>query len=283
MKIIISHDVDHITAWEDIKDFILFKFIIRCFIDFFSRRANLAEMKSRFIYIIRNKCQTLEELMEFDRRNGIPSVFFFAVNNGMKLHYSLENSRYWTKKVMDGGFDVGVHGIEFDNIEGIRKEYETFKQVSGLGSFGMRMHYLRCSEKTVEYLSKAGYLFDSTVYKLENPYKVDGLWEFPLHIMDAYVFHKGRHKLVMQTLEQAKNETKKIIQTALERGIKYLTILHHDMAFYDIKSWKKWYIWTVNYLKENGFHFISYREAIHELETEQEKPPDINVAGGLQQ
>jgi hypothetical protein len=267
MKIIISHDVDHITALEDIKDLVLFKYIIRCFVDFFSRRADCTEIKNRFIDIIRNKWQTIEELMKFDRENEIPSVFFFAVNKGMKLHYSLENAKSWIKKVISNKFDAGVHGIEFDKLEGIKKEYETFRQISGLDSFGIRMHYLRCDEKTVEYLSNVGYLFDSTVCKLENPYKVGNLWEFPLHIMDAYIFHKGKNRFLMQTLEQAKDDTKKIIHNAFEKGIKYLTVLHHDRCFTDsAKSWKDWYIWIVDYSRKNNFPFTTYREAIRELE-----------------
>jgi hypothetical protein len=267
MKIIVSHDVDHITAWEDMKDLVLLKYVIRCFVDLFSRRADCTEIRNRFMDITRNKWQTIEELMEFDKKNEIPSVFFFAVNNGMKLHYSLDGSKYWIKKVVDNKFDVGVHGIEFDKLKGIKKEYETFKQISGMDRFGMRMHYLRLAEKTIEYLSDAGYLFDSTIPKLENPYKVGNLWEFPLHIMDSYIFYEGKNRFLMQTLEQAKDATEKIIHNALEKNIKYLTVLHHDRCFSDsAKSWKDWYIWIVDYLKENNFTFTTYRNAICELE-----------------
>ena len=71
-------------------------------------------------------------------------------------------------------FDVGVHGIEFDNYDGIKKEHRLFQELSGLKNFGMRMHYLRNSGNTVELLNQVGYIFDSTLYKLENPFKTAG-------------------------------------------------------------------------------------------------------------
>jgi len=128
------------------------------------------------------------------------------------------------------------------------------------------MHYLRSSEDTLKFLDKAGYIFDSTLNKLENPFKIGNLWEFPLHIMDGYLFCKN-NKWQNQTLEQGKDKTKRIIEEAGKKGIKYLTILFHDTCFSNsFKSWKDWYIWIVCYLKNSGFEFTTYREATQELE-----------------
>ena len=84
--------------------------------------------------------------------------------------------------------------------------------------------------------------------------------------MDSYLFHKNSH-WQNQTLEQVKNVTKRKIEEAYRKDIRYFTILFHTRSFNNnFNSWKKWYIWVIEYLKNNGFEFINYREAIKELE-----------------
>jgi len=61
-------------------------------------------------------------------------------------------------------------------------------------------------------------------------------------------------------------DTKELIDKVFGNDIKYLTILFHDRYFSNsFDSWKKWYIYTVEYLKRNKVKFISYRDAIEEL------------------
>jgi len=268
MKIIISHDVDHITVWEHKKDLIIPKFVARSFIEFGLKYISSFELKERFKSLIENKWQNIDELMQFNKINKIPSTFFIGVANGLGLSYSIKKAKFWIKKILREGFDIGVHGISFNNLDNMKNEYEIFKNLSGLEKFGIRMHYLRNSENMLGFLDKAGYLFDSTLYELKNPFKVGNLWEFPLHIMDGYIFYKNS-RWQNQTLEQVKDKTKKIIENAYKNGIKYLTILFHDRYFSNsFQSWKNWYIWTIDYLKNSGFEFTSYRDAIKESEKE---------------
>lgn len=90
MKIIISHDVDHITVWEHRKDLIIPKFIMRSFIEFTLGYISTSEIRNRFKEFVKNKWQNIKELIEFDRENKIPSTFFIGVANGMGLNYSLK-------------------------------------------------------------------------------------------------------------------------------------------------------------------------------------------------
>lgn len=266
MKIIISHDVDSITAWEHKKDLAIPKFIVRNFIELVIGKTDFSEYFLRFKELAKNRLQNLEELMTFDIKNKVPSTFFVGVNNGLGLAYSLRTAEYWIKKIAERGFDVGVHGIEFNNLERIRSEYEIFEKLSDLENFGIRMHYLRNSSDTLKFLNEAGYIFDSSLYKLENPYKVGDLWEFPLHVMDTYLFDKNS-RWQDQTLEQVKETTRVKIDRAYSSGIKYFTVLFHDRYFSNsFKSWKDWYVWIVDHLKSSGFEFTSYRESIRELE-----------------
>ena len=266
MKIIVSHDVDHITFCEHKKDMLIPKFVIRNLLEFACRHISLIEILERFKSIINNKWHNLDELMAFNKANNIPSTFFLAVSNGRGLSYSLRDSEFWIRKILQEGFDVGVHGIAFDNYEDIKKEYDLFKTISGLELFGIRMHYLSNSDNTLDYLSKVGYAFDTTLYNFDNPYKVNNLWEFPLFIMDVYIIRKNS-SLQNQSLEQAKEATIKIIDDVYKNDIRYLTVNLHDRFFNDrFKIWKEWYIWLIDYLKNNKFEFIGYHDAIKELE-----------------
>lgn len=270
MKIIISHDVDHITVWEHKRDLIVPKFLVRNMIELMSGATSGKECCLRFADIFKNKWHNIEELIDFDGKESIPSTFFIAVANGLGLSYSLKDAEFWVRKILKKKLDVGLHGIAFDNFKDIKNEYNIFKKISKLDNFGTRMHYLRNNKNTVEYLNNAGYIFDSTLYKFQNPFKIDNLWEFPLHIMDGYRFHKNS-RWQNQTLEQVKDETKRIIEKSYRRNINYFNLLFHDRYFSDnFKSWKDWYIWVINYLKNNKFKFINYREAIQEIEKEDE-------------
>jgi len=268
MKIIISHDVDHITVWEHKKDLIIPKYLARNMIELMSGAIRGKECCLRFIGLFKNKWHNIEELIDFDGKESIPSTFFVAVDNALGLHYSLKDAEFWIKKILQKRCDVGLHGITFNNYENIKNEYNTFKEISKLNDFGIRMHYLRNNNNTLEYLNNAGYIFDSTLFKFQNPFKVGNIWEFPLHIMDVYLFNKNSH-WQNQTLQQVKDETKIIVDKSYRKGIKYFTILFHDRHFScSFKRWKDWYIWVVDYLKNNGLEFTNYREAIRELEKE---------------
>lgn len=265
MKVIISHDVDHVTVWEHKKDLIIPKFIIRNFLELIFNKISIIEYFRRYKAFLKNKWDNIHELLEFNKKNNIPATFFIGVSNGRYLNYSLKNAEIWIRRIMAEGFDVGVHGIAYDKLNEMKKEHETFRRLSHLQNFGIRMHYLMNTENTVKYLNEAGYLFDSTMYEKKNPYRVGKMWEFPLHIMDGYILCENS-RWQNRNLEQAKEATKKIIEEALSKNINYLTILFHDRYFNDaFKTWKDWYVWVISYLKGNGFKFVNYRQAIKEI------------------
>jgi len=266
MKVIVSHDIDHITAWEHWRDLVLPKSIARSTIELARRRIGLAEYLLRFGNIAINKIQNLDELMAFDRENEVKSTFFIGVNSGAGLCYSLKKIEYWAKKIIQNGFEIGVHGISFDSFVSIKEEYNFFRKISAKSDFGIRMHYLRTSDNTLSYLSRAGYSYDSTRYEFANPFKVGKLWEFPLHVMDTYLFNKGT-RWQSQNLEQVKADTLHILEEANNRGIEYFTLLLHDCYFSNgYRAWKDWYIWLIKYLNKKDIMFISYHEAVCELE-----------------
>jgi peptidoglycan/xylan/chitin deacetylase (PgdA/CDA1 family) len=266
MKVIISHDVDHITAWEHWKDFLLPKFVVRNCIELSLGHISLAEFAGRVQNTAKNKWHNIEDLMNFDNKNDVPSTFFVAVANGRGLSYPMTAAKYWIERISEAGFDVGVHGIGYEDFGDIKAEFERFSQASRSKMPGIRIHYLMNNDNTLELLSKAGYCFDSTVFELKNPYLAGDMWEFPLHIMDGFVLSKGR-PWQNQDLRQSKETSRRITDEAFNKGISYLTVLFHDRYFHkSFKTWKDWYEWFIDYLKGEKFEFISYAQAIRELE-----------------
>lgn len=267
MKIIISHDVDHLYAKDHLfRDMIFPKMWVRGIISFFKRRICFKTLISRMVSIFEGKQNRIEEVMKKDKQCNIPSVFFFGMNQGLGMSYKPEEAVNMIHRVMDQGFDVGVHGIDYLDIQIIRKEHDTFKSISGLTSFGIRTHYVRYDGDTFEKFNQAGYLYDTSEFNKENqafkaPYKVGHMWEFPLHIMEGYI-------IPPEELEQGKKKTIEAICAAKEQGMPYCTILFHD-SYYSRKKYpteSKWYDWLIEYLMKNEYEFISYSEAIKELE-----------------
>lgn len=265
MKVIISHDIDHITVTEHLTDTIIPKFIIRNNIEWLLGKISFKEFSLRLKNLFKNKWNNITELIDYDEKYDIPSTFFIGVNNGIGLNYCLDLSEKWIKKIIERGVDCGVHGIAYQEINAIKKEYETFKSISGLEHFGIRMHYLRNNAKTFQNLADAGYIFDSTYYGLKKFYKINNMIEFPLHIMDGYELDANK-KWQSKTTKEAVKSTIDKINYAEKNNIEYLTILFHDRYFDDsFLSWKKWYIEITNYCKNQGYIFLNYKQAIQEI------------------
>lgn len=267
MKIIISHDIDHMSVWEHLKkDLILPKFIIRAKIELLKGKIGLKEFFCRMSDFFKNKWQGIEEVIDFNDSMGIKSTFFIGVNNGVGLSYRLKHVKHWAPIIQERGYEIGVHGIDYDSFDGIKKEYETFKEITQLENFGIRMHYLRKDDETVSNIEKSGYLYDATVQGFINPYKQNDMWVFPLQIMDGWMVN-GSSRYQSRTFEEAKAETLKQIELAKKENLDYLSILFHDRYMSNsFMTWKKWYVWLINHLKEDGYEFIVHEQAIAELE-----------------
>jgi hypothetical protein len=263
MKIIISHDVDHLYNTDHFKDLIFPKLWIRSSLELIGGELSTQEWFLRLRSTFKNKMNRIDELMHFDIEHGVPSTFFFGMANGLGMSYSKAKALPWIQHVRRQGFDVGVHGIAYQNIELIQKEYDDFADLMNMESFGIRMHYVRFDDSTFYKLSRVGYIFDTSEfdkkqgYLIKKPYKINDMWEFPLCLMDSYLPYD---------LEDAKRMTINVIEKAKRAEIEYLTILFHDPHFDNAYSvYKDWYIWLIEMLLNRRYEFISYRDAIKYL------------------
>lgn len=265
MKIIISHDVDHLFLSDHmLKDLIIEKMWVRSFIYLLQRKITLKTFFHRLFY--GNRMYRIPEVMKYDKDHGIPSVFFFGMDNVLGMSYSQKKATRIINLVMQNGFAVGVHGCNYQNLKKMQKEHDDFMNISNLKSFGLRNHYVRFDERTFEKMNSCGYKYDSTDFnkkelEFKKPYKIGNMWEFPLHIMDGYICFPGKY-------QQGLEDTFKAIKQAELSGCPFCTILFHDYQFDDNKypELKAWYEQTIKFCEDNGYSFISYDDAIKELE-----------------
>lgn len=266
MKIIISHDVDHLFGKDHwFRDLIYPKLWVRSFLQLLSRRISWKQCWLRCASCFRRQRHRIDAVMAFDRQHGVPSTFFFGMNQGLGMSYYPEEAKPVIAHVHDMGFDVGVHGIAYDDREAIEKEYKTFVNTAGFEPCGIRMHYVRFDQDTFAKEAAAGYRFDSTEFDktqggtMKAPYKVGNMWEFPLTIMDGYL---------PQSFQGAKAETLSRLKKCEELGLAYVTILFHEYQFTDAyEDMKAWYEWLIQYIEqEENYSFVSFQEAINELE-----------------
>ena len=266
MRIVISHDIDHLSVKEHYKDLIVPKFIGLCTLELLKNRIDARTYKKRLLGLLRrNAWNNLRELLEFDKEHKTKSTFFVAMDNALGLSYSRKQAEEAIRTIKESGFSVGVHGIEYMEKDGIIEEYDAFKRISGLDKFGVRMHYLRKNTETLKLLADAGYIYDATEYseELAQPYKVDGMLEVPLHIMDGYLFLLQRRDL---SLEQGIEYTKKMLDAA-EKEDKIVTILFHQRYFSDeFPTYRRWYEWLIKYASDKGIKFASYTDLAAEAQ-----------------
>lgn len=268
MKAIISHDIDHISVSEHLfRDVIIPKYFMRMHIELFTGKISSREYFLRWSDIIKNKWQNVDELITFNNINNVPSSFFIAVNKGVGLNYSNAAALVWIEQMLSRRCELGLHGIAFDNKQSIESEYDLFKSLTNLNQFGIRMHYVRNTDSTYSMLSQAGYRYDSTEHAFKNPYKIGQMWEFPFQIMDGWIIENYKSWQSIH-LQQAKENTIKLIDKAADLNLSYLGIDFHDRYFsHSFKTWLEWYMWLVEYLKTNGIEFVNFNQAIQELES----------------
>lgn len=269
MKVIISHDVDHLFGRDHwFRDLIYPKLWVRSSIQLFKHSITAREWYLRCTSCFRKNRHCLSELMSFDSSHGVPSTFFFGMSNGLGMSYKRNEAKPVILDVHNSGFAVGVHGINYSDPELIRSEKTSFVDLVGFEPCGIRMHYVRFNDMTFENLAEAGYVFDSTEFDkkncgtLKNPYAVGKMWEFPLTIMDGYL---------PQSFDGAKEKTLSILDECKKKDLQYICILFHDYQFCDdYTDIRNWYVWLIEYLQSSSdYSFISYENAIKELKDKQ--------------
>ena len=179
--IFLSHDVDwrrqgpsieHILSRKDRFDVELFE-------------------KTKLEDLYRN----IPEYMELEEKFGVRSTFFFRTfyENGDVLDYEDD-----IKQLQKSNWEIGLHTdpSSIDDLDKIRLEKEKLESITGKQIIGNRVHFLNYNLELPKKLEKLGFNYDSSlrhskdrIDEKEMGYsRIHGIIEFPVTLMDAYLF-----------------------------------------------------------------------------------------------
>ena len=179
--IFLSHDVDwrrqgpsieHILSRKDRFDVELFE-------------------KTKLEDLYRN----IPEYMEIEEKFDIRSTFFFRTfyENGDVLDYEDD-----IKQLQKSNWEIGLHTdpSSIDDLDKIRLEKKKLESIIGKQIIGNRVHFLNYNPELPNKLEKLGFSYDSSlryskdrIDEKEMGYsRIHGIIEFPVTLMDAYLF-----------------------------------------------------------------------------------------------
>lgn len=266
MKVIVSHDVDHLY-WREhwLRDLYIPKLILRNII--YAGKGIISGKSAirRSNFLADKRMNRIKELMEFLKKMEIHSTFFFGMSSGNSLSYKFDEAIPYIKLVQECGHEVGLHGISSDSLSKLGEEKRRLEDILQNEVPGIRMHYLRQSSVRNEILGQLGFKYDSTEYKIHSPYLLNGLtYEFPISVMDAYALNAN-----IQSLDKAKQYTLDRIEEAKKHEGTYFVINFHDPYFDEsYKVYKDWFVWLIELLKKDGNEFITFSAALKSLSHE---------------
>ncbi len=182
----------------------------------------------------KNLYYNFPEIMDLEEQFGVRSTFFFRTHyeNGNYLDYEEEIT-----SLMNGNWEIGLHtdGSSIKNLDLIKKEKADLEILTKKPIFGNRVHYLNFDDKLLSKLYQSGFTYDSTMKKYKdrisiddmNYKKIDGIIEFPLTIMDTYLFtylgatEKNILDIFKETISTAMGSTN-------SEDTRIITLLWHD-------------------------------------------------------
>src|SRR5579864_1638198 len=142
-----------------------------------------------------NLYYNIPKYVDIEEKYGIRSTYFFRTiyENGLLVDYEDD-----IKQLGDGGWEIGLHldPSSINDINKIMDEKNTLQHLCKTALKGNRVHYLGFNEELPKKLQQCGFVYDSTFRVSkdiidENEigfFKYDKLVEFPLTLMDAYLF-----------------------------------------------------------------------------------------------
>ena len=139
--------------------------------------------------------RNIPEYMEIEEKFGIRSTFFFRTfyENGDVIDYEDD-----IKQLQKSNWEIGLHTkpSSVDDLNEISLEKEKLESITGRQIIGNRVHFLNYNTELLNKLEKLGFSYDSSlrhskdrIDEKEMGYsRINGMFEFPVTLMDAYLF-----------------------------------------------------------------------------------------------
>lgn len=257
MKIIVSHDVDHLYLSEHWRDTFVPGLLRRTISGMVKGQISLREAFLRFSW----QLNRLNELHEFNLSKQVPATYFFGMRRGLNLSYHWSTAQRFITQLKKDGAEVGLHGMAFDNLKELVEEKRRIELLLDRPVIGVRNHYLRRCERTFTNMATAGFVYDSTLHEICPPTKIGEMWEIPIAVMDVQLFKETKPNIA-----NCLSHSWRLLEDAERAALPYFVINFHDLYFSG--GWpihKAWYIQFVGDLIECGYQFTTFQKAVDEL------------------
>ena len=175
--------------------------------------------------------RNIPEYMEIEEKYDIRSTFFFRTiyENGNVIDYEDD-----IKQLQKSNWEIGLHTDRqsINSIEMIKQEKEKLESITKDKINGNRVHFLNYNSELPDKLERLGFLYDSSIRHSKDRIdekeigysKINHLIEFPITIMDAYLFTYMRIK--EEGIIPEFKKTLELSRTIAENNV--ITILWHD-------------------------------------------------------
>ena len=200
-------------------------------------KEHILERKERFDTEIINSLDKLNpyrnfsEYMEIEESLGIKSTFFFRTiyENGNYLDYEDDICN-----LIKSGWEIGLHldPASVGTFEKIKDEKTKLEKLTKTKILGNRVHYLKYQPNLPKMLQELDFTYDSSIRNSKDIIdskemgfsKLDEIYEFPITLMDAYLF--TYMKISEENLISTFQKTLDYSRTLGENNV--LTMVWHD-------------------------------------------------------
>ena len=289
----LTHDIDFIRIRDHKFDHTMWGFLYRATIgtlinvlknrrdwkDLYQNWKAVVILPLVYLGLCRDFWFKFDRYMELEENVAARSTFFFIPfknRMGEKIpgkgtewraaKYDVMDIQDTVKKLVDKGFEVGVHGIDaWHDIVAASKEKARITDISGKMDVGIRMHWLCFDKDTFQILEEAGFYYDTTfgyndavgyragTSQVFKPIGVKNIFEMPLNIQDTALFNPKHMSLT-------KTEAWQLCQDLIEKtshngGV--LTILWHDRSLSPERLYEDFYIKLLRELKNKKVWFTT--------------------------
>jgi len=181
---------------------------------------------------IKNPYYNIPEYIEIEEKFNVKSTFFFRTiyENGDYRDYHDE-----IISLLKNGWEIGLHldPNSIDDIKKISDEKSKLESITKTSVKGNRVHYLGFNDELPSKLKKLGFVYDSSTRKSKDRIdenemgysKINELIEFPITLMDAYMFTymKIKEDQIVKTFENTLDFSRK-----LDKKNNVITVIWHD-------------------------------------------------------
>jgi len=242
----ITHDVDHVGMKDHYRDLAFPKFFVLNLIGLVKRTLSareflliLSEMAKSAFLKDHDAWTCIEEWIALEAAHGVRSTWFAACRPRLGLSYTPARSVPVVRRLVEAGYNVGLHSQCREDPAGMPDELAEFRRVYGISEpVPLRMHFLAKSAADV-LPHKELFTFDSSVYD-ETAFSAPDDFQKPINIMDTFFFCPLDRVL---SLREAQQRTEDLVAAARSQDRTLVVDFHQRSLSRTLPRYREYILW----------------------------------------